>query len=988
MDIYSRQNNGLATVSENHYYLWKYGPTSVLTIMAAVWGQVEYCTKQLMPWVEMMSFLRLSGNFGYHPAPALDHLLHGTFERGIQKYWAPGGYNTSRQAMVHYQVPLPHGTTADFATQSFTLLPITNETVSANDDVFSAEPRECEPLSWKDADPTPTLSVAGNGTTFHNMNISSGTCQLRHYPFPITGEGWTASVRKVECSKFSPTEPDARLLIYLSSSYYETANAGTEDRLSVSDATQEPLPLGVNPEAIIDNVVSSIESDETREAINSPFASNISTWLSLVNETMPQPEVTAWTNETLLSLASQNVFRSFLPQWAKNGKTTPDHRAVAGNATQVLPRLCVQALSLRLMECFWILLCLGSFALCFLDRISLPESPACLMSLALLLSRNPSPAQVLEGSGRMGEKTLAHKLRGLKFWCTPTNQRNRDLSIHVERPEGSQPGNHHAEPGHHTSAVNEQSGASDGLKLWQPASDHLAYRILVITVPMLLVTSLETIYQISLAHDGIADVSLDGYTKYTWVFVPSATMVIVGLLFGALHSTARLLAVFQEMRKRGVGVSAMEFDPFANITLLGFCITLRKGNWPLSAAMLTSLLAPLLTIVTSSLYTPVEVPSTQNMTLTIQDWFDIRNMGKTWWDSTNRGMGLHMSISDLVFFANTSFPQWTYSEAVFPHLTLTEKNNGIPFPAEQRQELHSRIPGIRANMNCTLSHMHRNGHFKTASTSRSLFHGDGALIIPVAIPSGCNRSLLFTPLDGKDDAAAVNFVFDPPADGTSFFFADQVDQLVDLPLSDAVNACGDNRPHLWFAVGHQTANTTDDLALLHCAPYIEALAYTAIFATQNFEINTTAPPIPDESTARPLLLDHNNITTAPFSYAVTLPLVGAGSALRAKNITVPPGISPFFAALVYGAEGTPIEDLVGEDNVPRLIDRMQHLYRQLVAQVLHAEAGAKWCGDAVAGGVAPTYGGGRGGELLDGWECEGIAGGSREFGGEVGGFGG
>lgn len=450
-------------------------------------------------------------------------------------------------------------------------------------------------------------------------------------------------------------------------------------------------------------------------------------------------------------------------------------------------------------------------------------------------------------------------------------------------------------------------------------------------------------------------------------------MVIVGLLFSTLENTARLLFVYQEMRKRGVDVFTMQFDPFANITLMGFCITLRKRNWPLAAVMFTSLLAPLLTIVTSSLYTPVEAPLIQNTTLVIQDWFDIRNTGKTWWDSTNRGMGLHMGISDLVLFANTSYPQWTYSEAVFPHLTFAD-NNLPPSPKEQRQELHARIPGVRANMNCTLSHMHHNGHFKTTRKD-PLLGNKTELIIPVAMPPRCHPSGLLTPSDGDDDPATLDFIFDPPTGITSFFFADQVHDFID-PLygmtlttspgkADANSSCSDNRLHLWFAVGHQTGNTTDDLALLHCAPYIEALAYTATFATRNFDINTTAAPVPDESTARPLLLDHNNMTTAPLSFAVTTPLVGAESALRAKNVAVPPGISAFFAALIYGAEGTPIADLTGADNVPRLIDRMQHLYRQLVAQVLHVHYRAELPPVVVASSQEAAAGGKNGFALPD-----------------------
>lgn len=63
----STRKEGLSTSEERYHYLWTYGPTAgktffaycllmdhtdpvVLTIVAGFWGQVEYRTKQLMPW--------------------------------------------------------------------------------------------------------------------------------------------------------------------------------------------------------------------------------------------------------------------------------------------------------------------------------------------------------------------------------------------------------------------------------------------------------------------------------------------------------------------------------------------------------------------------------------------------------------------------------------------------------------------------------------------------------------------------------------------------------------------------------------------------------------------------------------------------------------------------------------------------------------------------------------------------------------------------
>lgn len=80
----STQKNGLSTSEERYHYLWTYGPTAgkpsfayleslyvkyanpaVLTIVAGFWGQVEYRTKQLMPWKFMSQ----------EPKPATHSLL-------------------------------------------------------------------------------------------------------------------------------------------------------------------------------------------------------------------------------------------------------------------------------------------------------------------------------------------------------------------------------------------------------------------------------------------------------------------------------------------------------------------------------------------------------------------------------------------------------------------------------------------------------------------------------------------------------------------------------------------------------------------------------------------------------------------------------------------------------------------------------------------------------------------------------------------------
>ncbi|KAH4044028.1 hypothetical protein HBH69_234610 [Parastagonospora nodorum] len=49
----SSDRDGFASTESNLYYVYTYGPTAVLTIIAAFWTQVEYRTRQMQPWEEM-----------------------------------------------------------------------------------------------------------------------------------------------------------------------------------------------------------------------------------------------------------------------------------------------------------------------------------------------------------------------------------------------------------------------------------------------------------------------------------------------------------------------------------------------------------------------------------------------------------------------------------------------------------------------------------------------------------------------------------------------------------------------------------------------------------------------------------------------------------------------------------------------------------------------------------------------------------------------
>ncbi|KAL6859360.1 hypothetical protein J3F83DRAFT_717652 [Trichoderma novae-zelandiae] len=50
---FSEENSGISVQKEANHYAWKYGPTAVLVVVGALWRQVDFANKILMPWEEL-----------------------------------------------------------------------------------------------------------------------------------------------------------------------------------------------------------------------------------------------------------------------------------------------------------------------------------------------------------------------------------------------------------------------------------------------------------------------------------------------------------------------------------------------------------------------------------------------------------------------------------------------------------------------------------------------------------------------------------------------------------------------------------------------------------------------------------------------------------------------------------------------------------------------------------------------------------------------
>lgn len=65
LNVLSTRNGGIAKGHNTYHYLWTYGPTAFLTLIAALFNQVEYQAKLMAPWERLSK----------HPRPAQQNLL-------------------------------------------------------------------------------------------------------------------------------------------------------------------------------------------------------------------------------------------------------------------------------------------------------------------------------------------------------------------------------------------------------------------------------------------------------------------------------------------------------------------------------------------------------------------------------------------------------------------------------------------------------------------------------------------------------------------------------------------------------------------------------------------------------------------------------------------------------------------------------------------------------------------------------------------------
>ncbi|OJD29178.1 uncharacterized protein BKCO1_890009 [Diplodia corticola] len=796
LGVFDQKNQGLANSTSSRHYAWTYGPTAVLTVVAAFWGQVEHRTRQMMPW----AILRKG------PTPAADTMLIDYIEpaRPIALYkslksahWpvsitivgtlllqlltvtSTGLFQLQSETLNHTGVALLYG--RDFASE-----PSNNFAVGAapvlsaialNNGNLSYPPGTSEKLAFPELSLKhgisggQNLSISSTVDIFHaelgcevvdspywsddcfggsnfygdcksakpKVNLTTSSCRIENLETgTISGASQSGIYGAAVEANCTDSPSDHRLVIAMIRYGIGRNYTGGFSGASNSQLSMEPAPILVcQPSYAIDaqhitmDEAGSLVSAASRNASTARAADQlpIPQW-TLVEDILqsvsnassaasgPANEIqdigssgstarpmldkfmycllafnpsniTDLLDIRLLQQEAERFYSTVAAQMAKDYLMVPSDREASGDVAADQQRLRIRGLSYYLMEAILASLIIMAAALYFLaPRNDVSRDPGSIGGLTAIMAESPSFCEALSPCGRTGLSSLYERLSNYRALSTMQASEGKLEFRVVMVPQDS------ATP---VQASAEESGEGK-IRWWKPLAMSRITKTGVTLYLLLLVAALESTYQASVKHDGLANVETESYVRYTWSYIPALSMFIAQILVGMIGDVSKIYAPFYELRRKGpVPAKALFSDPLSQLTVQTVIKAIPTKQFALLATGLSMLLTPLLTIVASGLFSPETTKYSIPVTAKFDDAFNLTSATITAQSSF---------VIGLLLQSNLSYPAWTHGELAVPQLHLdTIQQTGQPlnssYPYFNGSTVALTVAAPRASLNCT-----------------------------------------------------------------------------------------------------------------------------------------------------------------------------------------------------------------------------------------------------------------------------------------------
>jgi hypothetical protein len=636
----------------------------------------------------------------------------------------------------------------------------------------------------------------------------------------------------------------------------------------------------------------------------------------------------------LLTFAPK-VFKGAMAQIFYDFVLSPTNRTLSGSVSYTENRLQVKGLTVGFMATLMVILACISLLESFLRPQNVVScDPQSLSAAAAVTASSKRLQTLLSVIGRSSAQDLRKQLSTHLYRSTIEAETFVVDTTGAKTDDGRTP---------------RRAIYSKNEEWWRPLAVRLPFRILTIALPLIIIGILEALQQLSNSRHGLFDVPDTDSKKHVLMhYVPALVLLGIVALYSSLHFAMAVFAPFFMLRRgNAIAARSMNVNIIGKTYLHAFIISVHAKYGPACFAIAAGFLATFLTIIVSGLYSVESAPLNENFTLQRLDHFNF-SLGNLIEDDN-----LAAGVANLIVNQNLSYPQWTYDELVFPHLGLSHRLASTP----QGSSITVSIPAVRPSLNCTIFSPSQIKYVGMV-TGNMYF---ATLNFGAHSPWPCH---LYNATSNGDQELNPDGQFGLYLNNTQHYVG------MGFPLggwnarppgysemTDVTYFAG--CPTIMYALGTASAwrtpgenGTTDargQIYMFDCYQHLQEVMTNVTFKLPKFELDPSIPPSPSESTAQYIKIRSANYTGPIFATNIMTFLSGltnyglafpapANSGDSNGNWMTKDGdyLDPFIQALIRGKDGIPLKELVGMDNVPRLMKAANHLYATYMVQAIDA----------------------------------------------------
>ncbi|KXG46052.1 Protein of unknown function DUF3433 [Penicillium griseofulvum] len=574
---------------------------------------------------------------------------------------------------------------------------------------------------------------------------------------------------------------------------------------------------------------------------------------------------------SLLSLRKAQVHRS----------SVPTQFSAIGQAIANENRIVIAQPSLRVVEVCLILGILLAILMIFLEpRMTIaPRNPTSISSIAAIMAKSNEICQSLRGTGATPLRALHYSLKESRYYSQITP---KGFLIKAE--------------GGNCGKLDDQEHQTPA---WAPFPSLIA-RVVIFIVVGLCIATLETALYVSQTNDGLGNISSNEYHRYMWTIIPSLVMGSICLLFGMMDFNARSLAPYAQLQRPAGALfeESMTVNYLDSLAITAMIRSIRTKHFAVLATTLATMVAPFLVIITSGLYTTIEVPHKMSINFTQATTFFSGNSADA--DRSSDAGISGMVVTKHILHKDLDFLRWTYDELAFPTLSMD-----TPSSSNETGNLFVdiRIPALRAAPACYF----QTGRRLQWNFTKSNDGSESSYQLRVVAPT--------MPCSLLDEGMGSTSLIPSLAIFNSQGLFGQSSML---PCGNSYSS----KPATLYLWGNIQSEAVESISAMTCIEATETVDTVTRFQLPDFDITDDYPPVPDESSAR----------SAPI---VDVPWISWNNFNATDTTAENLNLDEFFTALIMGKYAIPAGSLIDPDSIDMVIKAIKHQDRILKAQIFN-----------------------------------------------------